>query len=372
MRYCTNCVQPDTRPGIKFDEDGKCMACQLSGSGLKIDWDQREKELSDLVQFAKESNVSGYDCIVGVSGGKDSTRQALFVRDELKLNPLLVCCSYPPEQVTDMGTHNLANLISLGFDCISIQPAPVTWKKMLIKGFLEHGNWAKSSEMALYASAPKISIAYHIPLVFLGENPAIQVGGGDSGSLNADANKMKYSNTLKGGDPTPLMTNDISRNEVFWHFYPTDEEMNRINMKIRFLGYYWKDFTKLDNARFSIVRGLEIRSDTPDNIGDIFGFQALDDDFMIVNQMFKYLKLGFGQVTDEVCEEIRFGRMTREEAVELVNKYDGKCSDFYIKAFCDYTGLSVKKFWEVAEKFRNKEIWKKNSEGQWVLKTQLK
>lgn len=371
MKYCSKCVQPDTRPGIKFDLSGKCLACQLSENPNKIDWEARNAELADLVKFAKKNNVSGYDCIVGVSGGKDSTRQALFVRDNLGLNPLLVCCSYPPEQVTHIGTHNLSNLISLGFDCISVQPAPLIWKRMLTQGFLKYGNWCKSTEMALYASAPKIAIAYHIPLIFLGENPAIQVGDAGVGSVTGDANKMKYSNTLKGGDPTELMVENIHRNEVFWYFYPSDTEMKRLNMKIRFLGYYWKDFTKLDNASFSVVRGLEIRSDSPNNTGDIFGFQALDDDFVIVNQMFKYLKFGFGQVTDEVCEEIRCGRMTREKAIELVKKYDGKCSEIYIKKFCNYTGLSLNKFWQVAENFRNKKIWEKTG-TKWRLKTELK
>ena len=57
-----------------------------------------------------------FDCIIGVSGGKDSTRQALFIREKLKMRPLLVCCTYPPEQLTDLGAKNLSNLIKLGFD----------------------------------------------------------------------------------------------------------------------------------------------------------------------------------------------------------------------------------------------------------------
>jgi len=371
MKYCKKCVQPDTRPGIIFDREGVCPPCRFAEKIKDVDWEARRKKLDKTIDFAKKNNVSGYDCIIGVSGGKDSTRQAIYVREKLGLNPLLVSCNYPPEQITETGVHNLSNLISLGFDTICVQPAPEIWKKMMRQGFLKYGNWCKSTEMALYASAPKIAIAYHIPLIFLGENPAIQLGDLGVGSTTGNANKMKYSNTISGGDPTPLMTRDISQNEAFWYYYPTDEELVWGKLKIQYLGYYWKDFTKLDNGLFSILRGLDIRGDTAENLGDIFGFQALDDDFVIVNQMLKYLKFGFGQVTDIVCEEIRFGRMTKEEAIELVKKYDGKCSPYYIEKFCKYIDISVEKFWKISESFRNKQIWRKDNHGKWVLKVQL-
>src|SRR3990172_3671571 len=111
MQYCKKCVQPDTRPGIKFNADGVCPACQYMEHFYSIDWDARRRELQGIVEKSKKDNPSGYDCIVGVSGGKDSTRQAMFVRDTLGLKPLLVSCSYPPEQLTDRGAHNLSNLI---------------------------------------------------------------------------------------------------------------------------------------------------------------------------------------------------------------------------------------------------------------------
>lgn len=372
MRYCKKCVQPDTRPGIKFDSDGICPPCRFTAKFDEIDWGLRKQELLEIANFGKTHNVSGYDCIVGVSGGKDSTRQSLYVRDELGLKPLLVCCGYPPEQLTERGAHNISNLISLGFDTITIAPAPQIWKKLMRRSFLKYGNWAKSTEMALYASAPKVAIAYQIPLIFLGENPAIQLGDLGVGSISADAGRMKYSNTLAGGNPDDLLEDEnIARQQALWYRYSSDEELEWGKLKIQYLGYYWRDFNKLENAKFSIARGLEIRDDSPGNTGHIFPFNALDDDFVIVNQMIKCIKYGFGQVTDEVCEEIRFGRMTREEAVGLVKKYDGKCSPIYIEKFCDYIGIPQKKFWQVVESFRNKDIWEKDKKGKWILRTSL-
>lgn len=371
MKYCKKCVQPDTRPGIEFDGEGICPACRFMEKWPEIDWEARRNELNKLAEYGKSKNVSGYDCIIGVSGGKDSTRQALFVREELGLNPLLVCCSYPPEQLTERGAHNISNLISLGFDTIIDAPAPQTWKKLMREGFRRYGNWCKSTELALYASAPRVAIAYHIPLIFLGENPAIQLGDLNVGSITDDANRMKYCNTLGGGAIDWLLADGITEKDIIPYQYPSDEEMGWGNLVIRYLGYYWSDFTKVDNAAYSIARGLDLRTDPSEDTGHIWGFQALDDDFVVVNQFIKYVKFGFGQVTDEVCEQIRFGRMSRQHGIELVKKYDGKCAKRYIEAFCNYIEISEEEFWTTVESYRSKEIWAKDSNGEWVLRIPL-
>jgi N-acetyl sugar amidotransferase len=370
MRYCKKCVQPDTRPGIKFNEDGVCPACVFADTPQKIDWLARRQELEKIADFARQRNVSGYDCIIGVSGGKDSMRQAFYVRDELKLKPLLVSCTYPPEQQTERGAYNIANLVSHGFDCISVSPNPQVWKILMREGFLRFGNWCKSTETALYASAPLVSIAYHIPLIFLGENPAIALGDLDIGSTTGDGNRMKYCHTMKGG-PDVLLVEEIGEKDLFMYRYPSDDEMEWTQMRIVYLGYFMSDFTRFKNAEFGVAHGLQIRSDPPEDIGDNYGFEALDDDFVVQNQMFKYLKFGFGKVTDQVSEAIRLGMMTRAEAIELVKAYDGKCAKRFIDRFCNYLGITDQQFWEVAERFRNQDVWQKNSRGEWELKEKL-
>lgn len=370
MKYCTKCVQPDTRPGILFNEKGVCPPCQYMEKAESIDWEERKKELNNIILKFKIFNKSGYDCIIGVSGGKDSNRQAMYVKNVLGLKPLLVSCVYPPEQQTERGAQNLGNLIALGFDAISVSPAPQIWKKLMRQSFLKYGNWAKSTEMALYACLPRIATAYHIPLIFLGENPAIQVGALGVGSFNWDANKMKEADTIASG-PEDLISENMDMQDIIWYKYPPTEEMLRAHIQIVYLGYFWDNFTKVDNANFSIANGLEIRTDTPKNMGTIHSFEALDEDFVLMNQMMKHLKLGFGKITDDVSEQVRFGRMTRKEAARLVKLYDGKCSDRYITTFCDYTGLSKEKFWEVAESFRNKNIWEKSKNNKWKIKTPI-
>jgi N-acetyl sugar amidotransferase len=364
MKYCQKCLQTDTRPGIRFDEKGICPACNYYESLKEVDWEERRRELEEIVNFGKANNHSGYDCIIGVSGGKDSTRQAFFVKDVLKMNPLLVCLGYPPEQVAQRGVDNISNLISHGFDCIMINPAPQTWRDLMRKSFREFTNWCKSTELALYSSVPRFAISYQIPLIWWGENTALQLGDlnvmGKSGS---DGNNLRRMNTLGGGDITWLLNEEIKKNKVLQYCYPSEKDMENAGLRITFLGYFWKDWSLVDNGNFSALRGLEIRSEPPQDTGDPYGVTSLDEDWVTLNQMIKYLKYGFGRVSDYANEEIRKGTLSRAEAIELVRKYDGKCSDKYIRSFSDYIGISVAEFWEQVNKAVNRDLFEPDGSG---------
>ena len=140
MKLCNKCVMPETRPGIRFDEQGVCLPCRFSGQNIPVNWENRKNELREIADWGRANSNCSYDCIVPVSGGKDSTRQALYARDELGLRSLLVSCVYPPEQQSEIGAHNLSNLISLGFDTISVGPGPEKWKTMMKRAFYKYGN----------------------------------------------------------------------------------------------------------------------------------------------------------------------------------------------------------------------------------------
>lgn len=372
MKYCKKCLQIDTRPGIRFDENGICPACNYHASLQEVDWDERRKELEEIVTFGKANNHSGYDCIIGVSGGKDSTRQAFYVKDVLKMKPLLVSLGYPPEQVTQRGVDNVSNMINHGFDCISINPSPQVWRKLMLKAFLNFTNWAKSTELALFSSVPRLAIAYQIPLIWWGENVALQLGDlnvmGKSGS---DGNNLRKMNTLGGGDITWLISEEVKRKQILQYIYPSEKEMEDANLRITFLGYFWKDWSLIDNGNFSALRGLEIRNEKPWEIGDPAGVTSLDEDWVTLNQMIKYLKLGFGRIADYVNEDIRNGRMTREEGIILNTKYDGKCSDAYIKSFSDYIGITVEEFWQQVDKSVNTELFVKEGLGKYKPKFEV-
>jgi len=368
IKLCKRCVNPSTRPRIVFDEEGMCPVCRFEEEKRKqiIDWHARRKELLEILEWGRSYTKTSYDCIVTISGGKDSMRQAMFVRDELGAKPLLVSCVYPPEQLHERGAHNLSNLIALGFDTLSIGLNPQVWKTLMRQGFFKFANWAKSTEMALYAIPVHAAIAYHIPLIFYGENPVLTIGE-KHGRVDGDASRLKEGNTIRGG-PVELLTEDESGQDAYFYYYPPDDDMEYAKLRLVYLGYYIPDWSGQRNGEFAIKRGLQVRADPPEKTGDLWGFSGLDEDFRLVNQMVKYIKLGFGHVTDQVVEAINAGMMTREEGIELIKKYDGKCDRVYVERFCKYLGIDETEFWEMAESCRNPEIWERADTGEWKLK----
>jgi N-acetyl sugar amidotransferase len=367
MKYCKHCLQPDTRPNIKFNASGVCPGCEYASSLGDIDWVSLKKTLEEICHFGRAHNSSGYDCIIGVSGGKDSTRQAIFVKEVLKLKPLLVSCVFPPEQITERGAYNIQNLIEKGFDSVLVGPAPGNWKENMRNGFFNHGNWQKSTELALFSSVPRLATAYQIPLIFWGENPALTLGELGTQTLNYEGNQMKYGNTLAGGDPSWLLSEKIEKKDLICYSYPSDEDMAKANLRIIYIGCFWKIWSKRDNGVFSALNGLDIRDNKPDEIGDYMGVDALDEDWMNMNQMIKFRKFGFGRVTEMVNEEIRFGRISRNQGIELVKKYDGKISEKIVSDFCKYLEIPLKEFWRVVDSYTNTEIFQKDFQGNWQL-----
>ncbi|OUU22489.1 MAG: LPS biosynthesis protein [Candidatus Endolissoclinum sp. TMED37] len=358
MKYCKSCLQPNTRPNSEFNNEGICPACKYHELLKNVDWQERYEILNNLIDTFPKNNNQIYDCIIGVSGGKDSTRQALFVRDKLKLNPLLVCLSYPPEQVAQRGVNNISNLINLGFNVVFSTTAPKTWRKLMRESFFRFTNWARSTEMALFASVPQMAIRYKIPLIFWGENPGLQVGDLKTlGKYGFDGNNLRNMNTLDGGRMDWMYECGFQKNELLPFIYPTQEEFEKNNIQIVYLGWFLGDWSEVNNAMYAVSTGLEIRDDTVENTGDLYGVTALDEEWVTLNQMIKFYKFGFGRISDYVNEDIRNGRLTREEGILLIEKYDDSCSDDNITSFCKYIEITKHEFWEQIHKSMNKDLF---------------
>ena len=165
MRYCKRCVQPDTRPGIYFDEKGICGACLWEDEKKTIDWTARENELREIAEWAKATASGPYQCVVGVSGGKDSVFQALYARDRLGLRTLLV--NGEPDDITEIGYKNLENIKRLGFDTISLRPDPNILKQLVRRDFFSCLNPVKVTEYPLWASAYLIAVHFNIPSLLI-------------------------------------------------------------------------------------------------------------------------------------------------------------------------------------------------------------
>ncbi len=364
MKYCSSCLQPDTRPNAVFNDAGICPACSYFAQLQHVDWLERFEILKDVLARFPRRPGQYYDCIIGVSGGKDSVRQALWIRDKLGLRPLLACLSYPPEQVTERGVDNISNLIELGFDVVISAPAPGTWKRLMHEAFMRFTNWAKSTELALFSSVPQLAIRYGIPLILWGENPGLQLGDMKTlGRTGYDGNNLRFMNTLAGGGLDWMLESGVAPSELLAYRYPSPESFETNGLQIVYLGWFLGDWSLVNNALYSCTNGLEKREDTVANTGDLHGVTSLDEDWVTLNQMIKYYKFGFGRVTDYVNEEIRLGRMSREQGIVLVEKHDDACGAGYIEDFCRYIEISVPQFWEKVHASINRELFELRDDG---------
>lgn len=364
MRICNKCIQPDTRPGIYFNNEGICGACLWEEEKKGIDWDLREKELHNIAEWAKKTTKSNYDCVIGVSGGKDSTKQSLIARDRLGLRCLLV--SSEPEGISEIGRHNIENLKNLGFDVVSLRPNPVIMKKLVKRDFYKYLNPVKITEYSLWSSAYIIADQFDIPLIIQGENGGLTLGTRLTGlGTDSDALKANEMNTMASGWKEYLEIEGVKEKDLYLFHYER-ERLQEKGIRGIWLQYYLKEWSFRGNAEFSKKHGLWWRPKDfdPNAIGTYVPFSQLDSDLVQVNQMLKHIKLGFGQCLDHTCYDLRDGIISRDEAIELVRKYDGKCSEEYILQFCNYIGITLNEFWSVANSFRG-PMWIKNTQGQW-------
>ncbi len=359
-------MTPESRVGIELDGDGVCQPCRYAEFEKTIDWDARWKELVRIAERAKRDATHDYDCVVGVSGGKDSTRQAMIARDELGLRPLCVAFQYPPEQLTEIGPINLSNLIQLGFDVQTVGPAPEKSKAMMRLGFRKYGNPFKTTERALFASVARMAIKMRVPLAFLGENPAMRYGDVVD-MAGGEADRFADTNTLAGGRNDEFVGEGLSQKDMICYTYPSRQELAAAGVRMYFMGYYIRDFNNFDNADFAIRHGLTVRGDPLEDIGAIAPWVGMDDDIIHVNQMIKHIKFGNGMACDLASEAVQLGRLSREEAIRLVCRYDGKIASRFIRKFCRYLQIDEDEFWDVVERFRHPELWQRVG-NDWRLK----
>ena len=359
MKYCKSCLSTDLRPGAAF-KDGICLPCRYSDSNDEVSSRAKLKILREKFKSSrkKQKNRGAYDCIVGVSGGKDSTRQAHWVRDRLGLRPLIVCSGYTPKQMSDIGAQNLSNLFSMGFDVIIATPAPRTAAKLALESFIQFGNVCKSTEMSLYSTVPRLAIDLGINTLFWGENNALQVGESAlEGVDEFDGNNLRSMNTLHSGG-TDWLKDSVKTTYLAEHYiYPALENFKKAGINIFFLGPAWDDWSNASNATYAALQGLTLRPGEELHTGDLSNASMLDEEFTNINMMLKYFKFGFGRATDFVDDKIRNKLMSRDEGIKIVEEYDGICSDQIIARFCVYVGISTTEFWDMANQWVNQDLF---------------
>lgn len=362
MEFCTKCVMPNTKPDLHFDEDGVCDACRSQeAKNMQIDWKEREKEFLDLIK--KYKTHPDYDCAIGVSGGKDSTFQVLKVL-ELGLNPLCIC--FEPTIPTEIGRKNLENLNNLGVDLIHIKRNPIVYKKLAKEAFIRTGDPEWQNHLGIFTTVPKFAVNFNIPLIIWGESPQIEYGGPASSKTRntLDRQWLEEFGGLLGNRISDMVGVDgLTEKDLALYTYSSDEEINKVGVTGLFLGYYfkWNLREVLQKAR---DHGFEV-SDRP--IETTYeNFENLDCYSNHLHDYLKYVKYGFGRATDNACLDIRLGYISREEAVRLVNKYDGRLPSKAIKEYLKYTGFTQKEFDKIVDSFTNKRIFERDENGAFL------
>ncbi len=366
MEYCKQCIMPSTRPGLVLDANGVCGACRWHSQKTSIAWDDRLKELKEIACWAKKTSKSPWGCVLGVSGGKDSTWQAMMVREKLNIEPLLV--QFVSSDGTELGRQNIENLHALGFTLISMQPNPQVAQKLSKKSFMTYGNIHKYAEMALFPIPYRVAMAYGIPLVLFGENPALEAGDTNKGE-GWDATSIRNNHTLAGDSNDIWVGDGVTKKDLVQYAFPSDDQFKTWGGKGIFMGYYM-DWSGWGNAVYAIRHGMHCLEADYEDIGIHYKHNSLDSEYGgIINAMIKHYKFGLGNTTEFSCYDVRAGRITREQAAILAKHLDGRCHERYIRSYCEWVNLPIETFHEVADSFRG-NMWKRKG-NHWVLENPI-
>jgi N-acetyl sugar amidotransferase len=363
LKYCKNCLLPDTKPQLCLDENGFCDACNFAEEKDNIDWKQKREDLSQILKKFKSNDESKYDCIIPVSGGKDSNYQTYVITKEFGLNPLLV--SFHPRDFTETGRENIEHIKKLGVDFIEFTANPIVYKKMQKFGLNQLGDIAWPEHLGIFTVPIQIAVLYKIPLLIWGENPQFEYGGTTSAGLSPFLNsewRMKHGGFfLDKIGPEEMMKHGIDIKNLKPYIYPSDEEINQIGVTGIFLGHYlkWDARKQLEIVKQS---GFALHPDGKSE-GTYTDYENLDTKYVALHDYFKWLKYGFGRATDHASIDIRNKRLTREEGLKLVKEHEGKIPELYFKEFLEEFELTRDQFYEICDKFTNKQIFKKDEYG---------
>ena len=364
MKYCKNCIMPDTRPDQIFNDQGICNACESFENKDNIDWKKRSEDLDKIINDIKSQNRI-WDCVIPSSGGKDSTYQALWAKSK-GLNPVLVTASTC--DLSDMGRQNLENLKKQGFDTIEISNN-LKIRSKLNKVSLELiGDISWPEHVSIFTAPIRFALSYKIPLILYGENPQIEYGGPKKSLSNYDLNRkwMEEFGGLIGLRVSDLIEiYGFTKKELSIYIYPSAEELNQFKIKSIFLGY----FEKWDSIRnYQTAKKNGFKEYKNDLEGCYFNFEKIDNYQHGIHDYFKYLKFGFARATDQLCYLVRRKLMSREEAIIKVKELEGKFPNSYmgkpLEKILDNIELSIEDFKIICEKFTNKKIFKTDQSGK--------
>ncbi len=364
MRYCKKCVMPDTRPGITFNEEGICSACQSYERRTQIDWDKRWKEFEEICDKYRGMNGDGYDCAIAVSGGKDSHYQVHLMKEVMGMNPILFSVE-DNFKMTEAGKHNIQN-ISEEFGCniISLKPDIKAQKKIMRHTFEKYGQPTWFIDRLIYTYPLIMASKFNTPLLVYGENVSYEYGGSDYEETYSARNQINNGAASDIADEE-LLAIGVDAKTLSMLKPPASDEMQKLDPI--YISYFqpWNSYS---NYIFARSRGFHDLEHEWDRRHHVENFDQVDSRAYLVHPWMKYPKFGHASATDYAARFVRYGLMTREEAIEAVRLHDSRIDRKCVEDFIEFTGYTETEFWSIVDTFYNRELFEKNRFGEWVLK----
>jgi len=366
LTYCVKCVMPSTKPDLVLDEHGVCNACRAYEARQTVDWAARQRELASLLERYRQQGRN-WDCIVPVSGGKDSTYQVIRVL-QLGLNPL--CVTATTCDLSPIGRANIENLKRLGVDHVEFSPNPLVRARLNRIGLTEVGDISWPEHVGIFTIPVRAAVQYTVPLIVWGENSQNEYGGPAAAAENNVLTRrwLEEFGGLLGLRVSDLSsTYGIDARHLLPYQYPTDEELQRVGVTGLFLGHYLP-WDGLSNALIAQANGFASLGRPVE--GSMVDYENLDNHQTGIHDYFKFLKFGFSRATDIACLHVRRGRITREDALHIVRARDGRFPWTYLgkplAEILEPLDLSVDAFVKVCDRFTNKKVFKRDGSGALV------
>lgn len=384
VTFCKHCVMSNQRPSsrsefqhdkesktvaINFDDEGVCDACRYAEmKDRTIDWDQRERELQELCDRYRRHD-GRYDCIVPGSGGKDSIMAAYLIKYKYNMHPLTV--TWAPHMYTDVGRRNHQRWIDAGFDNILFSPNGRVHQLLTRLAFKNLLHPFQPFILGQKNIGAKFAAMYDVPLVFYGESEA------EYGNPIADTQTSlreagyhvgkNYQNMCLGGVSVADLTTKhaVQLNELL-PYLPMDPDLfKRHEIQVHYTGYYVK--WDPQEAYYFAVENCGFEANEQRTEGTYSKYNSIDDKSDPFHYYTTLIKFGIGRATYDASQEIRNQKITREEGVALVKKFDQEFPEKYFPEMLDYINMSDDEFHAIVDKFRSPHLWTK-LDDQWILR----
>lgn len=364
IKFCRKCTVSNQRPRIIFDEHGVCSACNYAEfKRTKIDWQSREAELIDLCNKHRKNNGE-YDVIVPCSGGKDGSFVAHQLKYKYGMNPLAV--TWAPLKATSIGRQNLDAFLASGFNHILGTPNPKITRQLTSLSFKQLGDPFQPFIYGQTNFPLHMAVKHNVQLIMYGENGEVEYGGDMKNAFRPTRDIQDHDKHYFSGLPPEFWAeHGVSLADLSPFMAPKFEEIKKNNTEIHFLGYY-KSWDPQENFYYC-KEHTGFTPNTERSEGTYSKYASLDDQIDGFHYYLAYIKFGIGRTTSDTAHEVRDGKITREEGIALIKRYDHEFPKKYYKEFLEYCSIEDAEVHECIDSWRSDHLWY-NENGEWKLR----